>query len=115
MFCGTGWQNQGYAWYIVPWTYTEKVGLIDWRHTLLKQILNKYRINIEIEKKLFFDCEKKVREKKRRNKGKNPRVGNLKIVFKIILRYIRLSPQLLHPNFSIGKRIIIINMKCGCH
>ena len=30
-----GWQNQGYAWYIVPRTYTEKVGLIDWRDTFL--------------------------------------------------------------------------------
>ena len=27
----TGWQNQGYACYIVTRTYTEKVGLIDWR------------------------------------------------------------------------------------
>ena len=27
----SGWLNQGYAWYIVPQTYTEKVGLIDWR------------------------------------------------------------------------------------
>ena len=27
----TGWQNQGYASYIVARTYTEKVGLIDWR------------------------------------------------------------------------------------
>ena len=26
-----GWQNQGYASYIVARTYTEKVGLIDWR------------------------------------------------------------------------------------
>ena len=27
-----GWQNQGYAWYIVPRTYSEKVGLIEWRN-----------------------------------------------------------------------------------
>ena len=26
-----GWQNQGYACYIVTRTYTEKVGLIDWK------------------------------------------------------------------------------------
>ena len=26
-----GWQNQGYASYIAARTYTEKVGLIDWR------------------------------------------------------------------------------------
>ena len=30
-----GWQNQGYAWYIVPRTYSEKVGLIDWRSQFL--------------------------------------------------------------------------------
>ena len=29
--CNSGWQNQGYACYIVTRTYTEKVGLIDWR------------------------------------------------------------------------------------
>ena len=28
---GAGWQNQGYACYVVTRTYTEKVGLIDWR------------------------------------------------------------------------------------
>ena len=27
----SGWQNMGYASYIVARTYTEKVGLIDWR------------------------------------------------------------------------------------
>ena len=27
----SGWQNVGYASYIVARTYTEKVGLIDWR------------------------------------------------------------------------------------
>ena len=30
-FVDAGWQNQGYACYIVTRTYTEKVGLIDWR------------------------------------------------------------------------------------
>ena len=34
-FWATGWQNQGYGWYIVPRTYTEKVGPIDWRDQLL--------------------------------------------------------------------------------
>ena len=31
----SGWQNQGYAWYIVPRTYSEKVGLIDSRSQFL--------------------------------------------------------------------------------
>ena len=52
-----GWQNQGYAWYIVPRNYTEKVGLIEWRDQFLKK----------------------------------------------------------NPNFSIGKRSIMINMKLRCH
>ena len=30
-YVSSGWQNQGYACYIVTRTYTEKVGLIDWR------------------------------------------------------------------------------------
>ena len=31
MFNETGWQNVGYASYIVARNYTEKVGLIDWK------------------------------------------------------------------------------------
>ena len=52
-----GWQNQGYACYIVTRTYTEKVGLIDWR--------------IGKGKKRGKDEKRKERRKKKRKKEKN--------------------------------------------
>ena len=57
-----GWQNQGYACYIVTRTYTEKVGLIDWRIEKGK--------NREIKKKGKGRRRKKKKTKKKRKKKK---------------------------------------------
>jgi len=58
-----GWQNQGYAWYIVPRTYTEKVGLIDWR-------IEGKRGRREKKRK---EKKEKKREKKRKREKKKKR------------------------------------------
>ena len=63
-----GWQNQGYASYIVARTYTEKVGLIDWRIGKWKRKGKKRKKERKKRKK-----EKGRRKKKRKMKKKNKR------------------------------------------
>ena len=57
MGLGAGWQKQGYASYIVARTYTEKVGLIDWR--------------IGKGKKIKKEREERRKKKRKRKKKRN--------------------------------------------
>ena len=59
----TGWQNQGYASYIVARTYTEKVGLIDWR-------IGKGKKNKEGKGRKKKRKEKKKKKRKRKKEEK---------------------------------------------
>ena len=60
-----GWQNQGYASYIVARTYTEKVGLIDWRIGKGKK-----RGEKKEGRKRKKGKKKRKKRKKERRKGK---------------------------------------------
>ena len=65
-----GWQNQGYAWYIVPRTYTEKVGLIDWRIEGKRGRRERKRKKEKRKEKKEKKREKKRKEREKREKRK---------------------------------------------
>ena len=59
----TGWQNQGYAWYIVPRTYSEKVGLIDWGNQFFdKNFLNV--VELVEKQRIMKDFQRNVAKEK---------------------------------------------------
>ena len=64
----TGWQNQGYACYIVTRTYTEKVGLIDWRKG--KKEVNQEKRKGNKEEK----GNKRKEEKRKKHEGREEKI-----------------------------------------
>ena len=68
-----GWQNQGYACYIVTRTYTEKVGLIDWRIGKRGEKRKKER---EEERTKKVEIKKKKEKKEGGEKSTLKKMGN---------------------------------------